>query len=473
MSFDSALAAWSLHDTFVMITNHAGCRTSDEHTVYHVEMANHDRDARLIVFKTQSFRLREVTHKLNVEIGDHITDHINTMALIARQDAATSTIEQESSTSLSTTFDYPSPTALATGTSLAADVSFSRLNTTLLPPDSSIVEFLPYANIHENIRLSCQNCTMTGNIELKAGGFSVTDSDPEVLMDFFDDGFLEFDATNIAAMMDFELELLPGLNVLEYTAQLPSIPLGAIVIAGVLKFGPVLDLAFPMAITLNSPVVFRTGFNLFAPPSTKIYLNMSEPNSSFTSGLSETKLEALPFTANTEALSFNLTIGFNPQLILGAGIGSDTLNASADGGIGVYLDLPQLATTVDMVDRGDENCEPSVSEDAQDGLIRVSSSAMFGGGAQWDVGVEVLNVGYEHGEAVPLLETEIVLPVQCLMWDDEVESLVKAVPLQKVDTSSDENGNGGSKQNLAVNVGPMKATISMCMLAVVSVMLFL
>lgn len=393
--------------------------------------------------------LREVTHRIVVDIDKHSSSdrHIR----LARQEQATSTIIATGSQTATTTFSYQSPTASATGASLSADVSFSRLNTTLIPPDSSIVQYIPTPSGLDNIKLSCKNCTMTGNIELIAGGFSINSSSLDALMDFFDDGYLEFDATGISAYMDFELAFLPGFKTFEFVAQLPSIPLGAIEIAGLLEFGPVLDLTFPTSVDLNSPVTFNTGFTLTAPPLAKIYLNMSEPDSSYTTGFSESKLEALPFTANAQNLSFNLSTGFKPLLLLGAGAGSNAFDASVAGGIGVYLDLPKLSTTLDMLNNVNEKCE-STTTNAQNGLIRVAPSVTYEGGAQWNFDADIFGLAYENGQAEDLLSNTTTLPTQCLAWDTKASSLVAATSLSS-STSTSSSGQGGTSTGSAKNEG--------------------
>lgn len=423
-----------------------------------VSFVDIDYDSCTIKLNVRRSSLREVTHRIAVDLEKHARSSPDRHTRLIRQEQATSTNVATGSQAATTTFSYQSPTASATGASLSADVSFSRLNTTLLPPDSSIAQYLPNPDILENIRLSCLNCTMTGNIELTAGGFSINSSTSDEIMDFFNDGYLEFDATGISAYMDFELAFLPGFSALEFTARLPSIPLGAIEIAGVLKFGPFLDLKFPSAVTLNSPVTFQAGFALSAPPLAKIYLNMSHPDASYTEGFSDSKLQALPFTADAQNLSLNFSTGFKPQLVLGAGAGTKALDASVNGGIGVYLDLPKLTTTLDVLDNVNEKCE-ATAKDAQSGLIRVAPSVTYDGGSQWDLDVSVLGIDYERGQAKDWLSNTTTLPTQCLAWDAKASSLVQATALSSSSSSSGQGEastrstkNGASARSLSCRV---------------------
>ena len=341
------------------------------------------------------------------------------------------------------------------------DVSFSKQNLMLIPPDLSIASFLPSANVFDNVRLSCVDCTMTGNIALTAGGFSLDSSGVDAVMDFFDEGYLEFDATGISANIDLELAFLPGFSVLSFVPQLPSIPLGAITIVGVFEFGPVLDLTFPTELILSSPVTFRTGFKLTAPPSVKIYLNVSNPEASYTSGFSETELTALPFTADAENLSFTFTTGFQPQLVVGLGLGPEAYDLSADGGMGVYLDLPALSATLESLTSVDENCNSS--SNGQDAML-LSQSVTYGGGTQWDILVSA-GIDFEKGNTTSLISNTTTLPFQCLVWDAATSSLINAsAPKSDPDAGSDAGSDGVSNgvRDAGLSRSPI---ITVCLIA--------
>lgn len=430
-------------------------------------MTGNDPEGLTITLSGYSTGLRGVSPLMTIEIGEHLRDHVDSRSLLARQVAPNSTNTFSTSGTPTATFTYSSPTALATGSSFSSNISFTRLNTTLLPPASSIADLLPYSIIPDDMRLSCRNCTLSGNIELVAGGFTINSTEIDEVWDFVHNGYLNFNVRSMAAMMDFELTFLPGFTIRDFTAKLPSIPLGAIAIGGILKFGPVLDLDFPSTLDLNSPLTLRSGFTLSAPPVASIYLNMSHPNSSNTTGFSQTKLQALPFTADAKGLSMNLTTGFKPQLVLGAGTTEDALNVSASGGIGVYLDLPQLTSTFDLVDGVDDKCEPTTS-DAQNGLIRVSSSVTYDGGAQWDLGVEgPIGAGYHYGGEVPWLSNTTALPRQCLMWNEKKGSLMDAAAVMKSGQSGDKGSNGPAKKSVASTLSPTMLSKSIACIFIV------
>jgi hypothetical protein len=79
--------------------------------------------------------------------------------------------------------------------------------------------------------LNCLECTFAGDFSIESADFSVN-SLPEAadsIEDFWNNGFIQFTAHKFDALMDFELQLPPSFN-LEFNAQLPSIPLGAITV---------------------------------------------------------------------------------------------------------------------------------------------------------------------------------------------------------------------------------------------------
>lgn len=388
---------------------------------------------------------------MKVEIGSHVTDHVDLKKLARRQTPTPSpTSSNVASGSPATTFTYSSPTATATGASVSADVSFSRIGTVLVPPDLSIIDHIPGMAFLQNVRLSCVNCTMTGNIALTAGGFEVDTDDMEIdeAEQFLQQGFLEFDATNISAHMEFELAFLPGFTIQGYTARLPSIPLGAITIVGIINFGPTLDLTFPIAMTLESPVTFRAGFKLSAPPSLKIHLDVAAPTNSSTTGFGDIDLDVLPFSADAKNLTLGFTAGFRPELVVGAGLGSSIPGYSVGGGVGVFLDLPLLSATLEQLENVNEKCEPD-SSGKNKSAVCLRPSLTYGGGSQWGLEAVIAGFNYSHeDEPVTLASTATMLPTQCLSWDAKHGSLVDAQTTASQTASGGNSGSTGTAESI-------------------------
>ena len=350
---------------------------------------------------------------MSVELGEHLAYKADLHRLAARQATTTA------AAAVSPSFSFASLTATATGLSLSQDISFSEKKKILIPPGGALASLVESP---ANFSLSCVDCTLDGAITLSAGAFDVVPGEMGV-EDFFTDGFIDFEATNIGAHMEFSLEFLPGFQAgLGVAARLPSLNLGGINIAGLLQFGPVLDLVFPLGVTLNTPVTFTTGFTVKAPPSLSIHLNISDPLSSDATGFSDASLDALPFTADADQLAFDFFIGFRPEFRLDAYIDWNDA-ASIEGGIGVYLDLPMMTANIAPLTTSNENCTASSGES----LYLLSPSIAIGGsGVIYDIDTSLLLIDTDYLDDTPYPinnVTAIPLDAQCLSWDAKAKKL--------------------------------------------------
>jgi hypothetical protein len=81
------------------------------------------------------------------------------------------------------------------------------------------------------MKLNCLECTFAGDLSIESAAFSVDTLQEAAnsIEDFWNNGFIQFTVNKFDALMDFELQLPPAFNV-EFDAQLPSIPLGAITV---------------------------------------------------------------------------------------------------------------------------------------------------------------------------------------------------------------------------------------------------
>lgn len=359
----------------------------------------------------------------------------------------TSSNIQIAPSTLTVSFEYPTPTSALNTSQGSKDISFSRIDTTLIPPDGTIASLLTsVVPIPDDITLKCLNCTVSGDLSFQAAGFSVTTdptiSDKIVAIDkFFDEGYIQFNTAGIFANMSFELDFQPGFTVPVFEARLPDIPLGAFEIQEVLTFGPVLQLLFPISVTLTSPLTFQAGFTLEVPPDSSIVLNVSNITSSSSQGFQDTKLTPLPFNANADDLSLNFSVGFQPKIVLGAALfedvssgnggsnsssGSDSVYFQANGGVGTYLDLPQLVTKVSQVSNTNDHCEASANN--SDTYIHIEPVTSLVAGVEWNLDVGAFGVHFERGGGVVMYETSLPLPTQCLKWDSGAKTLTSAAP---------------------------------------------
>ena len=89
-------------------------------------------------------------------------------------------------------------------------------------------------------------------------------------------------------------------------------------IVGIIELGLMLKPSFPIGITLASSITLRSGFLLDVPQSSQIILNVSDLGLSHVTGLQDTVITPLPFSAEAENLNMTLFTGFQPRLVLTA-----------------------------------------------------------------------------------------------------------------------------------------------------------
>lgn len=177
-----------------------------------------------------------------------------------------------------------------------------------------------------------------------------------------------------------------------------------------------------VALSLDNPLKFRSGFNLTVPADSQINIYFNDTQDS-TTGFQDTKFEMLPFDSDVDLditnFALHFSAGFRPQLNVGAGAGSS--GAEVSGGVGVYLDLPQLSADVRVLENVSDTCEPLVTKskaDAKAKYVHVNSSATFGGGvfANMGVSVEAMDLDLSESTQVPLpmMATSTPLASQCL-----------------------------------------------------------
>lgn len=209
-------------------------------------------------------------------------------------------------------------------------------------------------------------------------------------------------------------------------------------VAGIITFQPVLEPTFPLTVTLNSPVTVRTGFTLSNIPNGLIHFDINEPANSFYDGFNGT-INALPFDITAPNLSFNISVSFRPQLSLNAGItrnaNDSSLEASIEGGAGVYLDIPKLGARVDSLSNSNSDCNGAGS----DTYIHVQSEVIANAGVLANVHVSYPGPDYQKSYTDALYTYSYALPEQCLLWDANVGTLV-----QPADSPAYVDGSGNS-----------------------------
>lgn len=380
-------------------------------------------DNHTIVLNASRVALRDLVRNVNVEFGEHLAHRVdrNRDRLSRRQDDS-----PIGTASVSPTVTFASATATATGLSASGSISTSHQNEILIPPPgifADVVATTPY------MVLECIDCSVSGDIKVTAGSVNVSSchygwTEADEVCDFFESGWFDFEATNLGAHMEFGLDFLPGFTIASTTPRLPEIPIGAISLAGLVTFGPVLELGFPLGVTLQSSVNLTAGFELTAPPSVAIHLDVGNMSNSNTSGFRETGLKALPFTADADGLALDFYIGFQPQLHLKAGVGAnETISASGD--ISLSLDLPMLNANLAPVVDSNPNCSTTKNET----LYLFSPVVSYGGissTANIDIDLDIET--WNWADSVPIFNGwNVSLEDQCLAYDAKTGILATLV----------------------------------------------
>ena len=113
----------------------------------------------------------------------------------------------------------PSSSPTPTIHEVTESIDMSYQDTTILPPDfpgvDSVTLHGPF--VPQGINFGCKNCTAKGNIELSQGTFNLSNDDSddsifkrgivnttENIVNFFQDGFIEFNVRDFAAHIELE-----------------------------------------------------------------------------------------------------------------------------------------------------------------------------------------------------------------------------------------------------------------------------
>lgn len=178
-------------------------------------------------------------------------------------------------------------------------------------------------------------------------------------------------------------------------------------------------------------------------------LNVSSLNSSFTTGFSDTIVTPQPFhSVGQDDLALTFSIGFEPQLLLTAGVSVSADIVSADGGIGMFLDLPQLSANISTLHNTSATCNGTAPKNETNTYVHIVPQAEYGVGAQWELDVDLLReIKYKRG-GLQDFETGVqALPTECVLIEKKVISTSTTTSGTSTATAT---GKGGHK-NAAVN----------------------
>ena len=125
-----------------------------------------------------------------------------------------------------------------------------------------------------------------------------------------------------------------------------------------------------------------------------------------------------------------ISTSFRPKLVLGVnvlGVGR--------GGIGVFIDLPQIGVSIAQVREANSKCERSVAKEANAALDEIFDSNLthIVPTAAIQIGVEAgWNIAplEAKGTEVTFFSTQSSLPTLCLSYDADQKALVTPMPIK-------------------------------------------
>ncbi|KAL9608316.1 MAG: hypothetical protein Q9167_006837 [Letrouitia subvulpina] len=411
------------HDSFVIITSHAACNNEGERSPH---LTDEDYNVR--------------THSRKQK----------------RQDAVSTTSEP----SVVISFPVPpSASATAEPEGTPKDIGFNYTDTTILPPQFPgadniniegvfVLPLFPHLQLlirepsPPGVSFKCKNCTLSGTIDLTGGAFSVQSNESTGVMDFLDDGYIELQANNLAAYMEFESNVQPS-DGREFTIPFPEIGIPGFQIPGIGVVGPIFNPRVAIGAQISAQLDFTYGFQLtvclyliafksvpvvvdapgagMVPNNSSIIIAVGAPteNSSI-QGFPDTKIEALPFQSSVQSVALTIYAAFSPQLLLGISLFEDVANAGA----GVFFTLPRVSATVSQVTQVNSKCEPAnnstgkdLLDDFFDGLTHIEPKVELGFGliAEASLDVDIIRAGAETIYTVA--NTSFPLPTACYSFD--------------------------------------------------------
>ncbi|MCJ1276962.1 hypothetical protein MMC21_004771 [Puttea exsequens] len=424
--FDIAEAMTHAHEEFtkaeifILVSSHEGCNEDGERNAYLVSEVMMHPEEQVIVFYTARMPWKNTFTALKVSFGGGKT------GLTSRHHGRLRPRQMDppspSAPSSSSTVTYPeAPTNTPQSANVTSTFSPSLIDKAILPPDTSLSVLTP--ELPGGLIITCKNCTITGDLNLAAGSFTMGDFNSSgaenatrQAVDFVDDGYIEFHSNHFRAHIELESTVLASADLIDFTAPLPTIALTPFQIPGIASVGPQLIpqvyIGFQVAAALN----FSYGFDATIPDGSSLTLNIGNVSKSTQTGFDATTISPLPFQAAISDIALTAVAGFRPQLLLGVSF----FEGSATAGAGIFLDAPMLTATITPVTHVGANCENGTSSTADkifDSLTHISTSAEIGLGVVAEVKVGLGESLIDEGTPVNIVNKTFDLPSSCLSFD--------------------------------------------------------
>ncbi|KAL8984259.1 MAG: hypothetical protein Q9205_001726 [Flavoplaca limonia] len=438
-----ALQDLALQGTFYLITSHGSCNENGERTVYLVSAVSDTgiRDFDLVL-SVSPVPWKKSIQTIRVDFAKSGESYsVPGQGVIGKRQALSSSevvVVAATPTTSSTIPAFPSPPIDSpTATSAHQDLSFSYIDTPILPPafpeGSSVTLNAPIPN--PGVSFECKNCTVTGTIDILQGSVSgnTTTTGPD---DDADDGFIwdsgsfMFVMNDFSAHMDIGATIEPSLELFAYNVSMPSIAVPGFQIPGIGAVGPIFTPNIVIGSQISTELEFTYGFELTVPDNSSITLDLVNSEDSTITGFQDTSITALPFTSRVNNIALTVSAAFRPELLLGVEVLTGSIGA------GVFFNLPTVAATISQIAHVNSKCEPipanlttstvnDIVEDVFEGLTHIEPSVEvdFGVLAQAEVAE---GVGVDA--IYTIFNTGYPLPTACLEFNGEDGALAAVTP---------------------------------------------
>ncbi|KAH7131777.1 hypothetical protein B0J11DRAFT_576735 [Dendryphion nanum] len=420
-----------------VITSHSSCGNAGEHSVYKVLSIQNDDHNNTFSLLVEETSFRQAFPSTKLEFGQTTESHIfHRHDRLARR--------QKDVISAATTLV---PSATPTAESIRFDLSNDQTDTNFAWPNG--VPGAPKIPL----TVGCKKCTTKGQLILTQGEIEFTSTstlldqlfDDDVEMDFIKSGFFQLELNGFESSI--LLKATPSAS-LSFAYDLFTLPVMGLRIpkigaAGVL-FRPqiVFDIGVQGAIELN------WGFKVNVPDKSTIRLDVGEFNKSGVTGFDRTKVEVLPFNANTSDINFTLKTGLRSFLPLGISAMSDKVQLLG----GPYLDLPTINTTISQLATSNvnENCETGKGQqsvkfkNAFQNLTHITSNMGMGVGFAFEarLGRKKNNYAYD------IWNKTAPLPTSCFAFDKDKGMLPATAAAKSINSASTLWKRSSERQNI-------------------------
>ncbi|KAF2442974.1 hypothetical protein P171DRAFT_486938 [Karstenula rhodostoma CBS 690.94] len=425
--------AWLDLASGLIITSHYGCNAWGERKLfryvlsealiffnlpYRVENVTVNENGSLIVLDTKHADWATSFSSLDVQIQRTKELHIyrrHQLPKVRRQEEAASTTVDLPTPSI------PAPTATQTANTTSLDVNFPFIDVELPLP----------GNAGANVHVKCKNCSTFGELDFSFASFSLRDLDENnndegwQLGGFFEGGEVNIVAKGLGARVELEVGLSSDGG---FDVSLFQVPLlYALSISGIGSVGLTYAPALHFSHALNGTLNFTTGFEIAVPDNSNIFVDLTEPNNSSTSGFDATTVTPVPFQASVDVEDVKLSVALRHQIQIWFNFNNDI---SAE--IGVYLDLPKFGAGFSKKSGVDENCgalatsaseNKDVAQRVLKEVLSIEPNVDWGVGVAGDLSWFAASNDFEHEFANGTLSD---VDSQCLVFDGSTGAYVDA-----------------------------------------------